>query len=208
MLSERLDRLPRRPCRWSPRTFAEIANRFYRNLFDNHPELLDECSTGVTRWTARSSRRSQGLHPHPKTVALAEVIERLGKVADGLSATPEPPVVELLPDWSVKRLTHQVGLAPDAVARMNLQEADLLPVDGLRNPCAAVATQPAMPSRATPKADSSDTEAVPHLALRDEPGCLHHRTEASPHVVRVQGVPTAEANIRLCSWHSRPDNGA
>lgn len=59
----------------------------------------------------------------PKTVALAEVIERLGKVAAGLSATPEPPAAQLLPGWLVKRLTHQVGLAPDVVARMNLQEA-------------------------------------------------------------------------------------
>jgi mRNA interferase RelE/StbE len=75
-------------------------------------EVYDEMRSRVAR-----------LSPAPKTVALAEVIERLGKVAAGLSATPEPPAAELLPDWLVKRLTHQVGLAPDAVARMNLQEA-------------------------------------------------------------------------------------
>lgn len=59
----------------------------------------------------------------PRTVALAEVIERLGKVAAGLSATPEPPEAEPLPPWLVTRLTQQAGLAPDAVARMNLQQA-------------------------------------------------------------------------------------
>jgi mRNA interferase RelE/StbE len=63
------------------------------------------------------------LPPAPRTVALGEAIERLGKVVTGLSASPEPPMTAPLPDWLVKRLTHQVGLAPDTVARMNLQEA-------------------------------------------------------------------------------------
>lgn len=59
----------------------------------------------------------------PKTVALAEVIERLGKITANLSATPEPPAPEPVPDWLVKRLTQHVGLAPETVARMSLQEA-------------------------------------------------------------------------------------
>lgn len=59
----------------------------------------------------------------PKTVALAEVIERLGKAAAGLSASPEPATADPVPDWLINRLTHQVGLAPDTVARMSLQEA-------------------------------------------------------------------------------------
>jgi mRNA interferase RelE/StbE len=66
------------------------------------------------------------LPSEPKTMALAEVIERLGKVSKvtvGLSAAPEPSMAQPLPQWLVKRLTHQAGLAPDAVARMNLQEA-------------------------------------------------------------------------------------
>jgi mRNA interferase RelE/StbE len=62
------------------------------------------------------------LPPAPRTVALNEVIERLGKVTAGLSATPEP-TAEPVPDWLVKRLTQQVGLPSDAVARMSLQEA-------------------------------------------------------------------------------------
>jgi mRNA interferase RelE/StbE len=59
----------------------------------------------------------------PKTVALAEVIERLGKAAAGLSATPEPATSDPVPEWLINRLTHQVGLAPDTAARMSLQEA-------------------------------------------------------------------------------------
>jgi hypothetical protein len=45
------------------------------------------------------------------TVALAEVIERLGKVAAGLSATPQPPAAELSPDWLVKLKDHFLCLA-------------------------------------------------------------------------------------------------
>jgi mRNA interferase RelE/StbE len=63
------------------------------------------------------------LPPQPRTVALTEVIERLGKATAGLSATPEPPGVEPVPDWLAKRLTHQVGLAADTVASMSLEEA-------------------------------------------------------------------------------------
>jgi mRNA interferase RelE/StbE len=60
----------------------------------------------------------------PKTVALAEVIERLGKAAAGLPAIPEPSsTADPVPDWLINRLTHQVGLAPDTVVRMSLQEA-------------------------------------------------------------------------------------
>lgn len=67
--------------------------------------------------------RVAALPPAPRTVTLSEVIERLGKVATGLWANPEPPATEPVPDWLVKRLTHQVGLAPDAIAHMSLQEA-------------------------------------------------------------------------------------
>jgi mRNA interferase RelE/StbE len=63
------------------------------------------------------------LPPQSKTVALTEVIERLSKVTAGLSAAPEPPGVEPVPDWLAKRLTHQVGLAADTVASMSLEEA-------------------------------------------------------------------------------------
>jgi mRNA interferase RelE/StbE len=59
----------------------------------------------------------------PKTVALAEVIERLGKAAAGLSATSEPAMADPVPNWLINRLTRQVGLAPDTVTRMSLQEA-------------------------------------------------------------------------------------
>lgn len=59
----------------------------------------------------------------PRTVALAEVIERLGKAAAGLTATPDPAEAQPVPDWLVNRLTRQVGLPPDKVARLSLEEA-------------------------------------------------------------------------------------
>ncbi|MPZ26343.1 MAG: type II toxin-antitoxin system RelE/ParE family toxin [Micromonosporaceae bacterium] len=67
--------------------------------------------------------RAANLPPEPKTVALGEVIDRLGKVTAGLSATPEPLVAEPVPAWLVKRLTHQVGLTSEAIDHMSLQEA-------------------------------------------------------------------------------------
>lgn len=67
--------------------------------------------------------RAAALPPSPDTEALSDVIARLGKVAAGLSATPEPTGGEPLPDWLVDRLTRQVGLSADKVDGMSLQQA-------------------------------------------------------------------------------------
>jgi mRNA interferase RelE/StbE len=77
------------------------------------------------------------LSANPTTLPLAEVIQRLGKVAAGLAAkNPEPVkgpgaataatgsgVDAPLPDWLAQALVKVVGLTPADVARLSVDEA-------------------------------------------------------------------------------------
>lgn len=72
---------------------------------------------------AEMTARARALPRTPATLALAEVVDRLGRVAAGLTAEPEPDQSTSVPDWLVGRLTRQAGLPPGDVARMSLQEA-------------------------------------------------------------------------------------
>lgn len=58
----------------------------------------------------------------PHLVALVEVMERLGKLADGLEISV-PTTVQPVPGWLADRLIYTVGLAREAVAAMDLQQA-------------------------------------------------------------------------------------
>lgn len=58
----------------------------------------------------------------PRTVALAEVIERFGTLRAGISPT-RPPVRQELPSWLVDRLVHTAGLRREVVEGMSLEEA-------------------------------------------------------------------------------------
>jgi mRNA interferase RelE/StbE len=58
----------------------------------------------------------------PELVRLAEVIERLGKLAgDATVELPDPR--EPLPDWLAQRLIYTAGLAREEVAAFDLQAA-------------------------------------------------------------------------------------
>jgi mRNA interferase RelE/StbE len=58
----------------------------------------------------------------PGLVPLAEVIERLGRLAEGVHvATPLP--AEPVPDWLADRLIYTVRLPREEVAAMDLQQA-------------------------------------------------------------------------------------
>lgn len=81
--------------------------------------------------------RVAALSANPATLPLAEVIERLGKVAAGLagknaepvkgaaavSATPGAGATEQLPDWLAQALVKVVGLTRADVARLSVDEA-------------------------------------------------------------------------------------
>ena len=53
---------------------------------------------------------------------LADVIERLGKLSGGVTV-PAAPAREPVPDWLAARLVHTVGMAPQDVAALSLEEA-------------------------------------------------------------------------------------
>jgi mRNA interferase RelE/StbE len=72
---------------------------------------------------AEMTSRVAALASSPATLALAEVVTRLGRLAQDVGVQPEPAPVEGLPDWLVKRLVRQVRLPRERVARMGLQEA-------------------------------------------------------------------------------------
>ena len=58
----------------------------------------------------------------PATLALAEVIERLGRATASIEATPEPQK-EPVPDWLAVRLEQQAGLTAEQVQAMTPDEA-------------------------------------------------------------------------------------
>jgi mRNA interferase RelE/StbE len=82
--------------------------------------------------------RVAALSANPATLPLAEVIERLGKVAAGLAAKNAEPVKrtaaataapgaeagEQLPDWLGQALVKVVGLTPADVAQLSEAEAN------------------------------------------------------------------------------------
>ena len=62
------------------------------------------------------------LPKNPPTLALTEVIERLGRAATAIQAAREIPA-EPVPDWLLNRLVHTAGLDRADVERLTLEEA-------------------------------------------------------------------------------------
>jgi mRNA interferase RelE/StbE len=72
------------------------------------------------------TERVQTLPDSPHTTALAELIEKLGKVANGLAATPEPAQDDdrqPIPSWLRTRLIDQANLPAATVDALTLEEA-------------------------------------------------------------------------------------
>lgn len=58
----------------------------------------------------------------PRLLGLADVMERLGKLAAGIEVASNPPQ-QPVPDWLAERLIYTVGLPREVVAAMDLQQA-------------------------------------------------------------------------------------
>lgn len=69
--------------------------------------------------TARAKAAAQ---QWPEFHDLANVIERLGKLAGDIEV-PAATVREPVPQWLALRLIHTVGMAPEEVAALSLEEA-------------------------------------------------------------------------------------
>lgn len=82
---------------------------------------------------AEMTARVTQLSRQPATVPLADAIQRLGKVAAGVPAQPEP-AREKLPPWLVQVLTRVVGLPEDEVSRLTRDQAERLWTDYTSQP--------------------------------------------------------------------------
>jgi mRNA interferase RelE/StbE len=71
---------------------------------------------------AEMAERAARMPTEPRTLALTDVMSRLGKASRGLVARAEPNPPGPLPDWLVLRLTDQAGMQMSAVADLTLEE--------------------------------------------------------------------------------------
>lgn len=72
---------------------------------------------------AEMEHRVATLKGAPRTIALAEALEALGRVTQGLEAAAEPVETEDLPTWLSHVLTQVVGMPADEVAKLSAERA-------------------------------------------------------------------------------------
>lgn len=77
--------------------------------------------------------RVAGLGADPRAVALTQVLESLGRVAEGIEAKPEPRP-DPVPDWLVSRLVGKAGHVEDDVRRLTPEQAMQAWEDWMRKP--------------------------------------------------------------------------
>lgn len=71
---------------------------------------------------AEMTRRVTEMPQSPITLALSEVVDRLGRSAAGIAPASEPVDVQL-PQWLVDNLIHQAGMRSDQVQDLTLRQA-------------------------------------------------------------------------------------
>lgn len=70
------------------------------------------------------TQRVRRLPDSPRTTALTQLVNRLGKVSTGLTTAPEPdPITGQPPPWLRTRLIDQVGLPAATVDTLTLEQA-------------------------------------------------------------------------------------
>jgi mRNA interferase RelE/StbE len=98
----------------------------YRVVDEKQIEICEVWAVGAradARVYAEATARVQAaLGQRPEIRKLADVIERLGKLSGGVTV-PAAPTCEPVPDWLAARLVHTVGMAPQDVAALSLEEA-------------------------------------------------------------------------------------
>jgi mRNA interferase RelE/StbE len=98
----------------------------YRLVDDKAIEICEIWAIGARAdaevYAEAMARARAAAGQRPEFRVLADVIERLGRLAGDL-AVPVASVHEHVPDWLAQRLIHTVGMAPQDVAALSLEEA-------------------------------------------------------------------------------------
>ncbi|MFW5415827.1 hypothetical protein J0910_04285 [Nocardiopsis sp. CNT-189] len=98
----------------------------YRVTDEKHVEIREVRAVGAradAQVYAEASRRVRAASENTPTARkLAAVIEHLGRPAER-AAHESPPTREPVPDRSAERLIHTVGMLPEDVAALDLEQA-------------------------------------------------------------------------------------
>jgi mRNA interferase RelE/StbE len=98
----------------------------YRVVDDKSVEVCEVWAVGARAdaevYAEATARVTNAATLRPELRKLADVIERLGRLA-GHVVAPMPAEREPVPDWLAQRLINTVGMPPEGVAALSLQEA-------------------------------------------------------------------------------------
>jgi mRNA interferase RelE/StbE len=98
----------------------------YRVVDEKQIEICEVWAVGARAdgevYAEATARVQAASGQQPEIRKLADVIERLGKLSGGVTV-PTAPTREPVPDWLAQRLIHTVGMAPQDVAALSLEEA-------------------------------------------------------------------------------------
>jgi mRNA interferase RelE/StbE len=98
----------------------------YRITDDKTVEICEVWAIGPRAdeqvYAEASARVRSALTDRPAFIGLAQVIERIGRLA-GQIVVPQPATPDPVPAWLADRLVHTVGLTRQEVAAMDLREA-------------------------------------------------------------------------------------
>ncbi len=98
----------------------------YRVVDEKQIEICEVWAVGARAdaevYAQATARVQAASGQRPEVRKLADVIERLGKLSGGVTV-PAAPTREPVPDWLAQRLIHTVGMAPQDVAALSLEEA-------------------------------------------------------------------------------------
>jgi mRNA interferase RelE/StbE len=98
----------------------------YRVIDDKAVEICEIWAVGARAdaevYAEAAARVRDAAKRRPEFRKLADVIEQLGRLAGDVAMTVAP-AREPVPDWLAQRLIHTVGMAPQDVAALSLEEA-------------------------------------------------------------------------------------
>jgi mRNA interferase RelE/StbE len=101
----------------------------YRMVDEKSVEICEIWAVGARAdaevYAEATARVKSAASQRPECRKLADVIDRLGRLSGDVGdvIAPAAPVREPVPDWLAHRLIHTVGMAPQDVAALSLEDA-------------------------------------------------------------------------------------